>query len=287
MPTTSTGVGNSPRSGSSYSTTPGAVAQDLAARASARPRAGRPACTATECVVITARGRRWRRPAASGRPRILRDSLRILSSSEDQPRPCSEPAHGTTLSASGAGNGPRSPTAPRTSPGPLAERRSPATLVDLVVAACRCPPARRRRPPGRTRRPARRARTARCSAPTRDDHRQRGAVGVGDDALGPPQRVVRVDLGHHQRHLGVHPEGAGVVHARPRRAPRRSAPTAADTSSGTSNMATSTPVEGLLGQRDDLDLLAAHASAAVPRSGARRSAGSRPRRSPWWRAGRA
>ena len=38
-------------------------------------------------------------------PRILRDSLRTFSSSELHPSLFTEPAHGTTFSASGAGNG--------------------------------------------------------------------------------------------------------------------------------------------------------------------------------------
>ena len=42
----------------------------------------------------------------SGSPRILRDSLRTLSSSLLQPSSFSDPAHGTTFIASGAGNGP-------------------------------------------------------------------------------------------------------------------------------------------------------------------------------------
>ena len=54
-------------------------------------------------------------------PRILRDSLRTFSSSELQPSSLSEPAHGTTFSASGAGNGdsagrPASASAAATSP---------------------------------------------------------------------------------------------------------------------------------------------------------------------------
>src|SRR5205823_11472835 len=65
----------------------------------------------------------------SGRPRSLRGSLRILTSSDDQPPALSEPAHGTTLSASGAGNGPSSsPTASRTLPEREPSTRSPATL---------------------------------------------------------------------------------------------------------------------------------------------------------------
>ena len=39
----------------------------------------------------------------------------------------------------------------------------------------------------------------------------RGAVRVGDDAL-VPLHVRRVDLRHHQRHVVVHAEGAGIVH---------------------------------------------------------------------------
>jgi hypothetical protein len=65
---------------------------------------------------------------SEGRPRILRDSLRIFSSSEDQPPSFSEPAQGTTFMASGAGKGPRSPIAARTSPARCPSVRVPATL---------------------------------------------------------------------------------------------------------------------------------------------------------------
>src|SRR5205814_6143366 len=52
------------------------------------------------------------------------------TSSDDQPPSLSEPAHGTTLSASGAGNGPSSsPTACRTLPERDPSTRSPATLA--------------------------------------------------------------------------------------------------------------------------------------------------------------
>ena len=44
----------------------------------------------------------------------------------------------------------------------------------------------------------------------RHGHHRR-AVGVGDNALGPRLQRVRVDLGHHQRHVGVLPPGRGVV----------------------------------------------------------------------------
>src|SRR5262245_43017201 len=43
------------------------------------------------------------------------------------------------------------------------------------------------------------------------DHRQCGAVGVRDDAARSPPRGVRVDLGHHERHIGIHPKRGGVV----------------------------------------------------------------------------
>ena len=48
----------------------------------------------------------------------------------------------------------------------------------------------------------------------RAQHRHRGhggAVRVGDDALGPERGRVRVHLGHHQRHIRVHPPGGRVV----------------------------------------------------------------------------
>ena len=45
----------------------------------------------------------------------------------------------------------------------------------------------------------------------RDDHLDGRAVGVGDDPLGASGDVVGIDLGHDQRDVGVHPEGARVV----------------------------------------------------------------------------
>ena len=56
-------------------------------------------------------------------PRILRDSLRTFSSSENQPSPLYEPADGTTFSASGAGNGESDCASPAAS---KASRTSPA-----------------------------------------------------------------------------------------------------------------------------------------------------------------
>src|ERR1700730_1825643 len=209
-PTTSAGVGYSPRSGSSFSTTPGAarsVSQALSLLTGLENRA----CTATECVVITGTRTQVALTRSEGRPRIFRDSLRILSSSDDQPASFSEPAHGTTLSASGAGNGPRSPTAARTSPArapsaprPLAELAA-GDLLDLGVKRV---DARLPRPRGRLVR-----RDHQFFKPEGtvqrahgDDQRERGAVRVSDDSLCPPQCVVRVDLGHHKRHRRVHTE---------------------------------------------------------------------------------
>jgi hypothetical protein len=109
--------------------------------------------------------------------------------------------------------------------GPLPERPGPGHLVELRVE--RVDPglagARGRLVRGddhllKTERPVQRAH--------RHDHRQRGAVRVRDDALGPVRQLFRVDLRHHQGDLRVHPEGARVVdghravagrHRRPRR----------------------------------------------------------------------
>ena len=73
----------------------------------------------------------------SGRPRILRVSLRIFSSSEDQPASRSDPAQGTTFIASGAPNGPPSPSARPDVAGPLAEGPVAADLGQLVVQRVR------------------------------------------------------------------------------------------------------------------------------------------------------
>jgi hypothetical protein len=127
VPTTSTGVGNSPAAGSSATTTPGATRRTSHASSRLTGRA-KVACTATEWVVTTGTRTQVAETFSDGKPRILRDSLRIFSSSEDQPSAFSEPAHGTTFMASGAGKGPRSPTTERTSPARCPSDRVPATL---------------------------------------------------------------------------------------------------------------------------------------------------------------
>ena len=90
------------------------------------------ACTASEWVVTTGTRTQVADTLRSGMPRILRDSLRTFSSSDDQPPSRSEPAQGTTLSASGAGNGDSagSPdSALRTSPASTPSVRSPPTAA--------------------------------------------------------------------------------------------------------------------------------------------------------------
>src|SRR5437763_529495 len=95
VPTTSTGVGNSEAAGLSATTTPGAIRSTR--QASLRlTGCAKVACTATEWVVTTGTRTQVAATFSPGRPRILRDSLRIFSSSDDQPSAFSEPAHGTT-----------------------------------------------------------------------------------------------------------------------------------------------------------------------------------------------
>ncbi len=96
----------------------------------------------------------------SGAPRILRVSFLILSSSDDQPSGRSEPAHGMTLSASGASKGPPAPTAGADVTGPLAERPVSGDRRELVVERSRCLPARHPTLPGRKQRTSRRSRYA-------------------------------------------------------------------------------------------------------------------------------
>lgn len=103
-PTTSAGVGHSPAAGSSFTTIVGCAASTLRA-ASTETSEEKVAWIASACVVTTGTRTQVAETFRSGMPRILRDSLRTFSSSDDQPSSLSEPAHGTTLSASGAGNG--------------------------------------------------------------------------------------------------------------------------------------------------------------------------------------
>ena len=92
------GVGNSACSGSSVSTTPGAAASTRWAPCRVTSRSN-PACTATACVVTTGTLTQVACTLRCGSPRIFRDSLRTFSSSDDQPSCLTEPAQGTTLSA--------------------------------------------------------------------------------------------------------------------------------------------------------------------------------------------
>ena len=100
----------------------------------------------------------------------------------------------------------------------------------------------------------------------RDDHRQRGAVGVGDDALGPVAYLLRVDLGDDQRHVRVHPERAGVVD-------RDRAPGGGDRRPLRRHLVRHVEhghvdaVEDLRLQRLDLELLAAYHDRPAGRSG--------------------
>ena len=129
VPTASMGIGNSPAAGSSTRITDGAL-RSTSRAPSASTSVPNTAWIATEWPVTTATRTQVAETLRSGSPRILRDSLRILSSSDDQPPSLSEPAQGTTLSASGAGNGPRSsPIAWRTLPEREPSTRSPAILV--------------------------------------------------------------------------------------------------------------------------------------------------------------
>ena len=178
----------------------------------------------------------------SGMSRILRDSLRTFSSSELQPPSLSEPAQGTTLRASGAGNGESSPSLSWTSharhrPASRARgcRRRPASRH----RGGRCRAGRRPRRPGR-RRPRARETPPACRAPSASIIVRVVQLGLPMMPLGRFADRVGVDLGHDQRHVGVHPEGARVVDDDD---PARTAIGAhsAETSSGTSNIATSTP----------------------------------------------
>ena len=241
MPTTSAGVGNSPRDGSSHSTTPGASrsVSQAAARPTGREKRG---------VHRDRVGRSRPAPGRRSRTRSVgqaEDLARLVADLEllggPAARRASEPAHGTTFSASGAGNGPRSPTAPRTSPGRWPSDLVAGHLVQLrrssvSMPACPAPD------------------TAWYEATTSSsqavlavqradghDHRQRGAVRVRDDALAA---AARRRPGSPPAPRAAPPGPSGTPPSCPRTTAPRAAATgtqAADTSSGTSNMATSTP----------------------------------------------
>ena len=154
---------------------------------------------------------RARHRAARGMPRILRLSLRSFCSSSvsNEPSSTSLPANGSTLKAIGRANfsGSGNTTAPpswvssaawsatwRTCLSSSSTPASPAPDTAWYVLATR------RIEPG--------------LVVQRLEHRHRRhrrAVGVGDDALAGVGDGLRVDLGHDERHVGVHAERRGVV----------------------------------------------------------------------------
>ncbi len=91
-----------------------------------------------------------------------------------------------------------------------------------------------------------------------------------------------VDLGHHQRHVGVHPERAGLVDHDHAAGGRHRRPVGRHLV-GHVEHGQVHAVEGLGGQLLDLDLLAADRRACARPTGPRRSAGPRPTRRPWSR----
>ncbi len=101
--------------------------------------------------------------------------------------------------------------------------------------------------------------------PEDDDHRQRGAVRVGDDALGAVAGRGGVDLRHDQRDLGVHAEGPGVVDDdRPLGGGDRR-PLGGHLVGHVEHRDVDA-VEGFRGERDDLDLRAADDELAARRA---------------------
>src|SRR5579862_10064610 len=238
VPTASTGVGNSSASGSSATTTPGAARSTAHASARLTGRENT-ACTATECVVTTGTRTQVAETRSEGRPRILRVSFLIFSSSEDQPSAFSEPAHGTTFRASGAGNGPRSPIAERTSPVRCPSDRVPATLsscaYSVSIPACPAPEAAWYDATTSSVSP-----NALCSAPT---------ATISDSVV--QFGFAMIPFGRRARCSGLISGTTSGTSGSIRNAPELSTATAprsaatgahsAETSSGTSNMATSMP----------------------------------------------
>ena len=130
-------------------------------------------------------------------------------------RPCSEPAHGTTLSASGAGNGESRRTArPRQRLAHVAGARRraglPATAASSAYSrsmpAWPAPDAAWYEATTSSVSP-----NSRCSAPSAAIMDSVVQLGLAMMPFGRSVDLSGVDLRHHQRHLGVHPERAGVV----------------------------------------------------------------------------
>ena len=214
-------------------------------------------------------------------PRILRDSLRTLSSSLDQPPSFSEPAHGTTFIASGAGNGDslaelvgHQPAYVAGAPEP--SERSPATTSSSSYSrstpACPAPEAAWYDATTSSRRPHRA-----CSAPRASIIVSVVQLGLAMMPCGRLRDLGRVDLGHDQRHVGVHPERAGVVdHDRALGGGDRR-PHGRDLVGHVEHRHVDA-VEGLLGQLLDDERPRRGSAAACRPSGPTRAAGSRPRR---------
>jgi hypothetical protein len=101
----------------------------------------------------------------------------------------------------------------------------------------------------------------------RDDHREGRAVGVGDDPLRPLAGGGRVDLGHHERDVGIHPERTGVVDDDRAIGHGNRCPGRRDLVRDIEHRDVDA-FEAAFGERDDLDLFAAYGQ--LPPSRARR-----------------
>ena len=155
-------------------------------------------------------------------PRILRLSLRYFCSSSVSPDPSStsEPASGHDV-VGDRGREIRAAGGKSTAaPSKVSRAARSAVLRQLARPARprrRGPPPR---PPGRWTRSSRRSPASSCSGLSTGMATMVVQLGLATMPLGIDASVGRVDLGHHQRHLGVHPPGRGVVdHDAPRRRP--------------------------------------------------------------------
>ena len=218
---------------------------------------------------VTATGR-------SGRPRILRVSSRTSISSDDQPSSRSDPGPGHDVERDRRGEG----------PGLLAD--GPAHVTGAVPSSV---PATRDSCSRSVSTPARpspltawyeettssRSPNSACSAPTATIIDRVVQLGLATMPRGRIAHRVRVDLGDDERHVGVHAEGARVVHddralgGGDRRPPRGHLV-------GHVEHGDVDAVEDVLGERDAPRSPPRARPACCRPSAERRSVGSRPRR---------
>ena len=215
------------------------------------------ACTDTECVVTTGTRTQVAATGSRGRSEDLARSRRgsPAPARTSRPRP-SSPAQGTTFSATGAANGPSAVAHGAAHIAGAAcpvryRRRATICRRSASTPACPAPLTAWYVETTSSLRP-----NSACSAPTATIMRGWCSAGSATMPRGRIRTACGIELGDHERHVRVHPEGGGAVHDHRALGGRDRRPLGGDRRRGRGTRATSTPSRASSLRREDLALLA-------------------------------